>query len=168
MTQDETEKHSPQEISRRNRAEAVARGAGAIAASAFERAGFRDPTLIVRWAEIVGPEVARFARPLRLSEGAAGGVLTLKAEPGASIFLQHEARTLCERINSYLGRAAIARLRFVQGEIAARQELPRLNRRPAEMAPGDPARAFHGPERLRDALVNLARARARPRNSSDD
>jgi hypothetical protein len=167
MTQDETEKH-PQVIARRNWAEAVGRGADSAAMSAFQRAGFRDPTLVTRWTEIVGPEVARFARPLRLSESASGGVLTVKAEPGAAMFLQHQARELCERINRYLGRAAIVRLKFVQGEIAARQDLPRLGPKRGEMPPADPVRGFHGPEKLKDALVNLARVRARPRNPTDD
>ena len=162
MAQGQSDKPSPPEPPRRNRAEAVDRGLGAIAATAFERAGFRDPTLILRWAEIVGPEVARYTRPMKLSEGPSGGVLTLKSEPGASVFLQHESRTLCERINTYLGRTAIARLRFVQGEIAVRAVPAPPPRAAAEAPASDPARGFQGPERLRDALVNLARVRRRP------
>jgi hypothetical protein len=168
MAQGQSEKTFPPEPPRRNRTEAVERGLGAVAATAFERAGFRDPTLIVRWAEIVGPEVARYARPIKLSEGPSGGVLTLKSEPGASVFLQHESRTLCERINTYLGRAAIARLRFVQGEIAVRPAPAPLPPVPAEAPAADPARGFQGPERLKEALINLARARQRPRQFRPD
>jgi hypothetical protein len=168
MAQGQTQKPSLPEPPRRNRMEAVERGLGVVAAAAFERAGFRDPTLIVRWAEIVGPEVARYTRPVKLSEGPAGGVLTLKSEPGASVFLQHESRTLCERINTYLGRAAIARLRFVQGEIAARPAAAPLPRAAAEAPATDPARGFQGPERLKEALINLARARQRPRQLRTD
>src|ERR1700722_13192810 len=90
---------------RRNRAQAIGDDAKAVGRQAFVRAGFADSTLILHWAEIVGPEVARMARPLKFVENAAGGVLTLKAEPAASVFLQHETRTLCARINAYLGRA---------------------------------------------------------------
>jgi hypothetical protein len=148
--------------------ESVDRGLAEVTSAAFERAGFRDPTLIVRWAEIVGPEVARYARPVKLSEGPSGGVLTLKSEPGASVFLQHESRTLCARINTYLGRAAIARLRFVQGEIAARPAPEPLPRAAAEAPSADPARGFQGPEPLKEALINLARARRRPVSSRAD
>ena len=85
---------------RRGRSAAVAQDAGALASSAFSRKGFRDPTLVLRWSEIVGPEVARLAVPLKLSEGPSGGVLTLKAEPGASLFLQHETRGVCARAST--------------------------------------------------------------------
>lgn len=143
---------------RRNRTEPVAREVGSAAASAFARAGFGDPTLVLRWDEIVGPEVARIARPLRLSEGASGGVLTLKAEPAASLFLQHETRALCDRINAYLGRPAVSRLRFVQGPLAARA-VRAASPAPPAASPGDPARQFRGTEGLQTALLELARVR---------
>jgi hypothetical protein len=88
-------------------------------------------------------------------------VLTLKAEPAAALFLQHESRALCARINSYLGRIAVVRLRFVQGTLA---ELPPpLSRLPeaVEPAPSDPARRWQGPPPLGEALLNLARQRTR-------
>jgi hypothetical protein len=144
---------------RRNRAEALGGDARAVAQGALDRAGFTDPTLVLRWDEIAGPETARLARPLKLSGGPSGGVLTLRAEPGAAVFLQHESRTLCERINTYLGRRAVERLKFVPGPIAPR---PRLPARPAPKGPvpaTDPARKYEGPEGLREALLKLAQAR---------
>jgi hypothetical protein len=146
---------------RRNRTEPVARELSAAAATAFARAGFSDPTLVLRWEEIAGAEVARIARPLRLSESASGGVLTLKAEPAASLFLQHETRTLCDRINAYLGRPAISRLRFVQGPLASRPVRLHLPATPPPASATDPARRFHGSERLQTALLELARVRNR-------
>ncbi len=146
---------------RRNRAEAVGRGAAAVGTALFARAGFRNPTLVLRWAEIAGPEVARIAQPIRLSDGPAGGVLTLKAEPGASLFLQHESRELCARINAYLGHAAVAKLKFVQGPLAARPKSRPPSCASGEPAPDDPARAYRGPEPVREALLKLARRRAR-------
>jgi len=96
-----------------------AAGAGEIALSeaapAFARAGFSDASLLLRWPEIAGPEVARVARPLKLQEGADGAVLTLRCEPGSAVFLQHETRALIERVNAYLGHHRIARLRLVTG-----------------------------------------------------
>lgn len=146
---------------RRGRAESVAPDIGRVAMAAFVRAGFRDPTLVLRWSEIAGPQVAGLAQPFRFSEGADGGVLTLKAVPGAAVFLGHETRALCERINSYLGRPAVARLKFVQAALAARPGAPAIQ--PATsvhaLPAGDPAQRYAGPEGLGQALLNLARSR---------
>lgn len=137
----------------------IASDAGPLGAAAFARAGFADPTLVLRWTEIAGPEVARLTRPLRLGQGPQGGVLTLIAEPGAAVFLQHETRALAERINTYLGYPAVARLKFVQAGLV-RRPAPEPNRKPAQdIAPTDPALSYSGPEGLREALWKLARAR---------
>ncbi|HEX3432344.1 MAG TPA: DUF721 domain-containing protein [Rhizomicrobium sp.] len=150
------EEGSPQ---RRGRAAAVAGDAQRLARTGFERAGFPEPGLVLRWQEIVGPEVARIARPLRFSQGATGGVLTLKADPAASVFLQHESRALCGRINAYLGREAVQRLRFVPGEIAAGRDRARRPGAGSEASADDPARQFSGSESLKSALLALARLR---------
>ena len=143
---------------RRGRSAAVAQDSGSLAAAAFARKGFSDPTLVLRWAEIVGPEVARLAVPVKLSDGASGGTLTLKAEPGASLFLSHETRGLCDRINAFLGRPAVAKLRFVQAPLAMRPAPPR-RRKPGQLPAEDPVRRFDGAEGLREALMALARWR---------
>ncbi|HEY1961549.1 MAG TPA: DciA family protein [Rhizomicrobium sp.] len=145
---------------RRNWTEPVSRSAAPIGSDLFARAGFRDPTLVLRWAEIAGPEVARLCQPIRLSQGPSGGVLTLKAEPGASLFLQHETRELCDRINRYLGAETITRLKFVQGPLALRPKAPPRRRAPGQVPHNDPALAYQGPNALREALLKLARARA--------
>jgi hypothetical protein len=147
---------------RHNRTETVGRDATTLAAKAFARAGFADPTLVLRWADIVGPDVARITRPLRLNEGPSGGVLTLKAEPAAATFLQHETRGLCARINAYLGRSAVQRLRFVQGSLVGVPAPKAGPRTSPEAGPDDPSRCFQGPERLRTALLELARTRRKP------
>jgi hypothetical protein len=153
---------------RRNRTDIVGRDAGHLATAAFTRAGFADPTLVLRWSDIVGAEVARIARPIRLTEGAAGGVLTILSEPAAALFLQHESRTLCERINTYLGRETVAKLKFLQGNVRAARILPSNPQLPNHAAANDPARRFQGSEGLQSALLALARARqARARNPSD-
>jgi hypothetical protein len=156
--------HSEAEApSRRNRVRPIAEDARAEAASPFSRAGFRDPTLLLRWEEIAGAETARMARPIRFSEGAEGGVLTLKAEPGAALFLQHESRTLIERINTYLGAETVTRLRFIQAPLVRRPPPPpKATRSTTAPPPSDPAYDFRGPESVRSALLKLAAARQRP------
>ena len=145
---------------RRNRVQAIGDDAKMVGREAFARAGFADSALVLHWNEIVGPDVARMARPLKLVENAAGGVLTLKAEPAASVFLQHESRTLCERINSYLGREAVRRLRFATGSLLPAKTPPPARPARAEVSPDDPACRFAGPDALKSALLELARQRA--------
>jgi len=160
--QDEKPKQPDTSPARRNRTAPVARDAAEIGAGVFARAGFRNPSLVLRWAEIAGPDVARVAQPVRLSEGPGGGILVLKAEPGASLFLQHESRMLCERVNAYLGYQAVSRLRFVQGPLPSPGR--GKHRRPiaTKVAPDDPALSYDGPEGLKSALIKLAKARQRP------
>ena len=144
---------------RHNRVMPVGSDVSRAAASAFVRAGFTDPTLVLRWSEIAGPEVARLAQPLKFSESPSGGTLTLRAAPGAALFLAHEKRTLCERINAYLGRPAVAQLKFSQGApLAPRPPAPK--QKPlGPLPPGDPSRRYQGPEGLAKALQALARRR---------
>jgi hypothetical protein len=153
----ETQEEPP--VFRRNRILPVGADAG-IATTAFARAGFRDPTLVLRWNEIAGAEMARLCQPLKFSEGPSGGTLTLRAAPGAALFLGHEKRAICERINSYLGRAAVAQVKFSQGApLTPRPATPR--QKPAgPLPPTDPSRRYDGPEGLAKALQALARRRA--------
>lgn len=130
---------------------------------AFSRAGFADPTLPLHWREIAGDEAARIATPVRLTEGAHGGILTLRAEPGAALFLQHESPALIARVNAFLGRPAVAKLRFVQAPLSRRSpQKPRKQAGPKlPLLNSDPARNFTGPEAVREALLRLAQARRR-------
>jgi hypothetical protein len=149
---------------RRNWAGAVSGDAGLVGTAAFVRAGFADPTLVLRWDAIAGPETARLARPVKLTEGPSGGVLTLRAEPGAALFLQHETRSLTDRINAYLGRPAVAKLRFVQGPLVARPAASPRPPAPKTVPPDDPVNRYQGPDGVREALLALARQRRRPRS----
>jgi len=159
---EDAKRDSPEPPLRRNRTEPVARGVMGLGAEALARAGFRDPTLVLRWPEIAGPEVARIAQPLRLSQGASGAVLTLIAEPGAALFLQHESRPLLERVNIYAGGTPIVRLKIVQAPLANPPRPLTRPRRAAHVAPDDPAQSFKGPDAVRQALLGLAGWRRRP------
>ena len=114
----------PQAPKRRGRATAVGNDALNLASPALRRAGFPDPSLISRWAEIAGPGVARVAEPVRFQEAAGGGVLCLRCEAGAAVFLQHETRALIGRVNQYLGAGRVARIRLVPGTLYRQPEPP--------------------------------------------
>jgi hypothetical protein len=146
-------------VQRHNWVTAVGSDAGRAATSAFIRAGFTDPSLVLRWSEIAGPEVARLAQPVKFTDGPGGGILTLRATPGAALFLAHEKRPLCERINAYLGRPAVAQLKFSQGNLLPRPPLPKPSKPAGPLAPADPSRRYNGPEGLKAALEALARRR---------
>jgi hypothetical protein len=126
------------------------------ASAALQRAGFSDATLVLRWREIAGEDIARIAEPVKLSEGPEGSVLTLKCEAGAAVFLQHQTRDLQERLRTYLGPGRIARIRLIPGELERAQGLPD---HPSSGAPssGEPP----GPLSLTEALERLDRRRAR-------
>src|SRR5215472_2301249 len=144
---------------RRNWAAPIAQDSRAAAKVAFARAGFADPAILLHWDEIAGADTARLASPIRFTEGPSGGVLTLKSEPGAALFLHHETRALTERINAYLGRTAVTRLRFVQGPVTKRQVQPKQRSLPPQVPPTDPVNAYNGPESVHAALLRLAQAR---------
>jgi hypothetical protein len=146
---------------RRNWAASVGRDAGANAAAAFVRAGFNDPSLVLHWSEIAGPEVARIARPVKFA--AREGTLTLLAEPAAALFLGHESRALAARINAYLGRPAVTRLKFVQGRLTVPPAPPPPPRATRIINSSDPSNSYKGPESLKTALQSLARWRAASR-----
>jgi hypothetical protein len=162
MAQPPKEKQEPP-VGRRNWVGPVGADTGFNSTAAFARAGFSDPTLVLRWDDIAGPEVARLARPVRLS----GDVLTLMAEPGAALFLGHDQRSLTARINAYLGRQIVARVKFIQGRLTARPAPPPPHRPANSLNPGDPAGVYQGPERLREALHRLARWRTAPKVRGD-
>jgi hypothetical protein len=144
---------------RRNRPMPISAEARTSASAAFVRAGFSDPTLVLRWSEIAGPEVARLAQPLKLADGPSGGTLTLRAAPGAALFLAHEKRSLCERINAYLGRQAVSQLKFSQGVLPVRPPPPKPQKPAGPLPPSDPSRRYQGPDGLAKALQALARRR---------
>ena len=145
------------EPDRRGWVGAVGTDASASAQAAFVRAGFTDPALVLHWNDIAGPEIARMARPVRFSQK--DGVLTLQAEPAAALFLGHESRALVGRINAYLGRHAVQRLKFVQSPLASRPAVPPPARPEAAVKNSDPAVRYQGPEDLAKALKSLARWR---------
>jgi hypothetical protein len=66
--------------------------------------------LLPVWAEIVGPQISRNARPRRLEGGAL--VIEVTAARWAQELGLQQA-TLCERLNGQLGRGAVQRLEFV-------------------------------------------------------
>lgn len=96
------------------------RAAGALVQDRIRRAGERRGLpflrLLTRWPEVVGEEMARLARPLRISyarEGF-GATLTLLVVPAAAPRVQMELPAIRDKVNASFGYAAIARIALTQ------------------------------------------------------
>jgi len=109
---------------RRARAAPVGADALSHADAALKRAGFPDPSLVLRWTEIAGEEVASVARPIRCRQNPEGLVLTLSCEAGAAVFLLHQTRTLLGRVNAFMGPMRVARLKLIPASQSAETEIP--------------------------------------------
>ena len=70
--------------------------------------------LKVDWPAVVGTDLAAATWPQAMSRD---GVLKLRVVAALALELQHRAPLLIERINLYLGRAAISRIALVQGPL---------------------------------------------------
>lgn len=99
------------------------------------RRGFARSDLIAAWPEIAGPLYADCTAPEKIvwprgeAEGQQPGVLFLKVDGPRAIFVQHELPQIIERINGFLGHAAIGQIRIIQAPVKGPS-----NRTPAELA----------------------------------
>lgn len=126
-----------------------------IVGEAFRRRGFVEPVLATGWRDIVGEETARHAIPVRIDfprGSRSGGTLHIRVEGAHAPDLQHNAPRIVERINSFYGYAAVARLALHQGPVETREPA----RAPRERA-GRKAPEIGGVKdpRLREALRGL-------------
>lgn len=89
------------------------------------RRGFAAADLIAAWPEIAGARFADCTRPEKIvwPKGEANewraALLVVKVDGPRAVFFQHEAGQVIERVNAFLGYAAIGRIRIVQGPVAA-------------------------------------------------
>ncbi|MCX5497481.1 DciA family protein [Kaistia dalseonensis] len=128
--------------------------------------GFATADLIAAWADIVGPRYAEATQPEKLAwprrdhaNAAKGATLVIRVDAGMAIYLQHETALILERVNGFLGFGAVAKLKIVQGPVAApkpRQPAPRPISRAAEAAINH-ATATVESDGLRAALERLGR-----------
>ena len=133
---------------------------------AVGRRGFAEAGLIADWPSVVGDHLAKICQPRRLKFAnrttRTGGTLTLKVESGHALALQHLEPQLIERINAYLGFAAVAQLRLQQGPLPGPVENsgpPRRALSEAETAALEVRVGDIEDEDLRQALMNLGKAR---------
>jgi hypothetical protein len=129
----------------------------ALAKASFEKHGFASADLLSHWPEIVGADLALLCRPEKIvwprgGEGVA--TLHLAVAAGRSLDIQYRTPQLLERINGFLGHAAIGKVRLhVAGSLARASS--------ATVVPAAPVHAAPTPDTddsLEAALARLERA----------
>ncbi|MBF9044567.1 DUF721 domain-containing protein [Rhodobacterales bacterium HKCCE4037] len=132
-----------------------------------ERRGFAETKLLTHWAEIVGPDIAEIALPLKIKFGRGfGGTLQVLTTGANAPMLAMQKDVIVTRVNACYGYSAIKDVQitqtaptgFAEGRVAF--EGPKPKNRPAP----DPARLSRATEgldeitdpSLRDALRKLA------------
>lgn len=139
---------------------AISRSLAKLTRPALEKRGRDFAALVAGWAEVAGSRLAgdtaldRLARP----RDGGPGVLHLRVTPGLALEIQHTAPQLIERINAFLGHAAVERIAMVQRPVAGiRRPSPQRARlpRPAGHAAAAAAVAQVEDEGLRAALARL-------------
>lgn len=147
----------------------LARLASKVIDPATAKRGFAKADLVSAWAEIAGPRYGAVTQPERLhwprSQSSSGAILTVRVNGPAAIFLQHETEQFLDRINAFLGYAAVAELRLVQKPIDSK---PRPESPPPDLPTATKASirntvAGVDNDGLRDALEELGQAIARDR-----
>ncbi|HUO23990.1 MAG TPA: DciA family protein [Caulobacteraceae bacterium] len=142
-----------------------------------QRFGQGADVLRVRWREIAGEVLAARTEPVKLVRPRAGGggTLEIKVDGPAAALIQHQAPQILARVNLFLGSGAVAKLRIVQGKVAAPTAaglLPRARRlkntpldaaAEAELEAGL-AKAADGP--LKQSLMRLGREVLRGRTNN--
>ena len=96
--------------------EAAGRLVGDRVRRAGETRGFAVSRLLTHWAEVVGPEIARMARPVKMSyarEGF-GATLTLLVSGAAAPLVQMELPRIREKVNACYGYNAVSRVVLTQ------------------------------------------------------
>ncbi|NHM17710.1 DUF721 domain-containing protein [Tritonibacter mobilis] len=137
---------------------------------AGESRGFAVSRLLTHWEEIVGPELAAMARPVKVGygRGGFGATLTVLTTGAMAPMLEMQKATLREKVNAVYGYNAISKLHitqtapigFAEGQVDFRYA-PKV-RKAAEPAPEDVASAKETAtgvenDELRAALERLGR-----------
>jgi hypothetical protein len=148
----------------------------ALVREAFRRRGFNNVDVVLRWREIVGPELAQETWPLRIEwprrqeealrpdgTAAPGGQrtrLVVGAAPARALDVEYAKGDIVERVNRYLGYRATTELTAAPDYSAAPEPAGRRGRRPAAVVPPEAAQTMDA-DPLKAALGRLATAVAR-------
>lgn len=135
----------------------------AVARPMLGRRGFAGSRVVAEWGSIVGEPLAARSLPERVTrpaDGRGGGTLHVRVASGAlAVELQHLEPVIVERINTWFGYRAVARLKLAHGPIPERQvdRTPPHILTPADEAAVEALAAEIDDPTLRQALRDLGR-----------
>ena len=139
---------------------------GKLTRKALGKRGFAHATIITEWTVIIGEDLARHTRPLKLTfpKGRRnGGTIHIQTTGPMALQLQHLSPLIIDRINSHFGYTAVADVRLVQTPFAEppRKAAARPAKRP--LTPDDQQRIQEVADKvtdpdLRERLERLGRA----------
>jgi hypothetical protein len=126
------------------------------------RRQFAAADLAAAWPEVVGPRYAECTYPERIDwprgSDEPGAILRVRADGPRAVLLQHELGQLAERVNAFLGYAAIGRIRLVQGPVPRRAaKAAKPADREVDENRLDAVVGIVGDDALREALARLGR-----------
>jgi hypothetical protein len=146
---------------------------------AGEERGFAIARLLTHWAEVVGEDLARKTRPVKIGygKGGMGATLTLLVKAAEAPMVQMALPQLKDRVNAVYGHAAISHIHLTQtaaiGFAEGQAEFtpaPKARKAPdpAKVAAATQAADGVADQSLRAALELLAQnILTRPRSSGD-
>ncbi len=128
---------------------------------AGEKRGFAMTRLLTHWAEVVGEDLSRVTRPVKVGYGREGfgATLTLWAQGAQAPLVEMQKDRIRERVNAVYGYSAVSRVVLTQtdpgfAEAPAPYTPPRI---PVPIPPAaEQAAAGVTDPGLRDALARLA------------
>ncbi|MCK5166609.1 MAG: DUF721 domain-containing protein [Rhodospirillaceae bacterium] len=139
----------------------------------FGKRGFSNAAIINNWPDIVGPELAKYSAPEKLTfsrDGVSGGILYLKTVTGGmATEIQHLEPIIIERINRHFGYKAVVGLRLSQGPIHQTEQPPPPQRDLSENEEKRLSESLRGidDEEIRQTLESIGRSIAK-RSPKDD
>ncbi len=132
-----------------------------IAKPALKKFGFHEFHLFEHWPEIVGQQLAQDCVPVKLSRPShrqQGATLVVRVAGYRSLDVQYSIPQILDRLNRFLGRQAINRIKLIQGPVSLENgPLPRRVRplKPAEKSEVAEAASGIENDNLRRALQNF-------------
>jgi hypothetical protein len=115
----------PRRPNKSSRARPLADLLRAALTESFAKQGFTSAELVTRWTDIVGPEIAAHAEPMKIQwprgEAAEPATLVLRVEGPTALEIQHLAGVIVERVNRFFGWQAIGRIALRQAPLTRRE-----------------------------------------------
>jgi hypothetical protein len=111
---------------------------GDVFSDAYAKQGFAARELVTRWADIAGPDIAKYCEPLKMQwprpvEGQPQepATLVLRVDGPMALEIQHSSDVILQRVNRFFGWSAVGRLALRQAPLTRRN-------RPVPLPPPDP------------------------------